>query len=261
MKRSIVAATVVSSAVLVLMWGFAAYAVHAPFILPGPIAVLGDFLDLIQDSGFHREIVATIARGLAAFCLSLGLALVLGCVSGVSDAGAAALRPWLAVIKSTPVVSVILIALLWFGSSVVPVFVSVLMTLPVMTEALAKGIRETDRKLLEMARLYRFRKRDILLRIQLRSAVPFLLAGAGSALGLTWKVVVAGEILGLPKTGLGTAIQTARVQLESLRVFSLTIMAILLCVISEFVFSRLTARYSAPNAAKGVKPYRTEARP
>lgn len=253
MTRKGAGAAAVSSIVLIILWSAAALAINAPFILPGPAAVFTDLLSLLGTTVFRSELLATLFRGLAAFTVSFVLSLILGCISGISDLGAAALKPWMSVVKSTPVVSIILIALLWFGSSFVPVFVSVLMTLPVMTEALARGIRETDRKLMEMAKIYRFRKRDILLRIQLGSAFPFLLAGSGSALGLTWKVVVAGEILGLPRTGLGTAIQTARVQLESLRVFSLTIMAIGLSVASEYLFSRLSAHFMRNKTARDEK--------
>lgn len=244
MKLSGVSIAAISCGALILVWAAAAALLAAPFILPGPAAVFQDVLRLITRVEFQKEIIATFYRGFLAFTISLGLSLILGTASGVSGRAEAALKPWLSVIKSTPVVSIILIALLWFGSSIVPIFVSILMTLPVMTEALAKGIRETDPKLLEMARIYRFKRRSILVHVQLGTAVPFLLAGAGSALGLTWKVVVAGEILGLPRHGLGTAIQTARVQLESVRVFSLTVTAIALSVISEFVFSRLASRFS-----------------
>jgi len=238
----------VSSVGLALSWALAATLIGAPFILPGPAAVLADMGTLFAQPAFYRQLTATCSRGFMAFTISAFLSLVLGCASGMSDRASWAIKPWLSVIKSTPVVSIVLIALLWFGSSIVPIFVSILMTLPVMTESLAKGIRQTDPKLLEMARIYRFRKRDALIKIRLGAAFPFFLAGSGSALGLTWKVVVAGEILGLPRNGLGSSIQSARVQLESVRVFSLTVMAILLSVASEILFTRLSKRFARPTS-------------
>ena len=105
-----------------------------------------------------------------------------------------------------------------------------------MTEAIAQGVRSSDTKLLEMAHVYHFSKLDILAHIRLPSAMPFFLSGAGTSLGLTWKVVVAGEILSSPKYGLGSAMQTAKVHLETPRVFSLTIAAILLSISTELLF-------------------------
>lgn len=235
----------VSTAVLLALWTLVSAAVGSTFILPPPWSVARDLWNLTASTSFYPQMVATFGRGILAFLLSAFLSALLGCASGVSVRADSALRPWLSMIKSTPVVSIILIALLWFGSSFVPVFVSILMTLPVMTESLSRGIRETDPKLLEMAKIYRFSRRVTLTRIQIPAAIPFFLAGAGSALGLTWKVVVAGEILGLPRTGIGTAIQTARVQLESARVLSLTVMAILLSVVSERLFILIAKGFKA----------------
>ncbi len=225
-----------STAVLLVLWALTSVAVGSPFILPPPWKVAQDLMSLMGSPHFYSQMLATFGRGILAFLLSAILSAILGCAAGVSERAESALTPWLTTVKSTPVVSIILIALLWFGSSFVPVFVSILMTLPIMTESISRGIREADPKLLEMARIYRLSRKVTLTRIQIPSAVPFFLSGAGSALGLTWKVVVAGEILGLPRTGIGTAIQTARVQLESARVLSLTLMAILLSVASERLF-------------------------
>lgn len=237
-KRSFIIGTA-STAALVGAWQLCSIAVASPFILPGPAPVFVDSLSLLSDHAFQATVAATCARGVLAFSVSLALSFVLGFASGMNDDVTAALKPWMSAVKATPVVAFILIALLWFGSSIVPVFVSVLMTLPVMTEAIAHGVRSSDSKLLEMARIYHYRKRDIFFNIRLPSAMPFFLAGAGASLGLTWKVVVAGEILSSPKYGIGSAMQTAKVHLETSRVFSLTLMAIALSVATELLFDQL----------------------
>ena len=225
-----------STIVLVGIWQIASMAVALPFILPTPGSVLADSINLVITPSYAGMLLATCARGIIAFLLSLFLSFVLGITSGMYPAASAALRPWMTIIKATPVVSFILIALLWFGSSTVPVFVAILMTMPVMTVAIAQGVRSSDTKLLEMAQVYHFSKLDILFHIRLPSAMPFFLSGAGTSLGLTWKVVVAGEILSSPKYGLGSAMQTAKVHLETPRVFSLTIAAILLSIMTELLF-------------------------
>jgi len=236
-----------STGILFSLWSLAAHIMAAPFILPTPETVFADSFRLVQTPSFISTLSATGARGCVAFCISLVFSVILGLPSGLSDTFSTALNPWMTVIKATPVVAFILIALLWFGSSIVPVFVSILMTLPVMTEAIAQGVRSSDRNLLAMARVYHFRRRDILLHIQLPSALPYFLGGAGASLGLTWKVVVAGEILSSPHLGIGSAMQTAKVHLETPRVFSLTLTAIFLSILTELLFNflvRLTGRRS-----------------
>ncbi len=230
-----------------MLWYIAALIIDSPFIIPTPASVILDLFILIKTPVFNSMITVTCFRGLLAFGISLVCSFFLGLGSGISATFSAALRPWMTTIKATPVVAFILIALLWFGSSIVPIFVAVLMTVPVMTEAIAQGVRSSDKGLLEMARVYHFSRRDVLLHIQLPSALPFFLGGAGASLGLTWKVVVAGEILSSPRMGIGSAMQTAKIHLETPRVFSLTITAILLSIITELLFDffiYLSVRYN-----------------
>jgi len=244
----------VSAAALVAVWQIAAFTTDSSFILPSPAAVLADSFRLAGDPAFARMLAATCARGILAFLVSLGCSFILGLGSGMYPSFSAVIRPWMTMIKATPVVSFILIALLWFGSSLVPVFVSVLMTVPVMTEAIAQGVRSSNEKLLDMARVYHFRRRDVLLHIQLPSALPYFLGGAGASLGLTWKVVVAGEILGSPRFGIGSAMQTAKVHLETARVFSLTLTAILLSVLTELLFNYLLSLALRRSGQEGPRP-------
>jgi NitT/TauT family transport system permease protein len=115
------------------------------------------------------------------------------------------------------------------------------MTLPVMTEAVIGGVRGVDRRLLEMAALYRVAPRSVLWKIQLPAVVPPLLSGAAASLGLTWKVVIAAEILAQPVRAVGTEMQGARVILDTASVFSWTIAAVLLSGLTQALF-RLAAR-------------------
>lgn len=243
----------VSTVILCALWEFLSSKVDSPLILPSIRDVLRDFASLVESPHFPRDSLATFMRGLAAFFVSFALSIALGVLSGVFPLFTAILTPWMSVIKSVPVVAFILITILWFGSGIVPVFVAVIMTLPVMAEATAQGVRAADKKLLEMARSYRMSRRSILMNIRIPSAMPFILAGAASSFGLTWKVVIAGEILSFPESGLGSAMQTAKVHLETPRVFSLTIVAILMSVVTEILLRRL-ARFSSRHERKTPPP-------
>jgi NitT/TauT family transport system permease protein len=238
-----------STVLLCALWEILSRKAASPLILPSIPDVMRDLLNLCASPQFPRDALATFARGLIAFGVSFALSLFLGVLSGVFPLFAAVLMPWMSVIKSTPVVAFILIAILWFGSGIVPIFVAVLMTLPVMAEATTQGVRAADTRLLEMAHVYRMSRGSILMNIRIPSAMPFILAGAAASFGLTWKVVIAGEILGFPESGLGSAMQTAKVHLETPRVFSLTIVAILMSVVTEILLRRL-ARVASRHGRK-----------
>lgn len=228
--------SILSVVFVLLSWEVFAYLIDSPFLLPRVKFVIKDFFTVIFFKGFFLDLGKTCYRGLYAFLISLICALFIGLFAGTFKPIEIIIRPWMTIIKSTPVVSIILLAVLWFGSDYVPIFVSILMTLPIMTESIQQGVKQTDRSLLEMSEVYRFSFFKTLIHIRLPSVFPFFLSGAGASLGLTWKVVIAGEILSLPRFGIGTAMQTAKVQLETTRVFSLTCIAIFLSVFTDSIF-------------------------
>ena len=85
---------------------------------------------------------------------------LVGVVLAVLAAGSgvvrALLRPLMVTVKSIPVASFIILALLWLrNTGNLAVFISFLMVLPIVYTNTLTGIRQADAQLLELARLYR----------------------------------------------------------------------------------------------------------
>lgn len=224
------------------LWHIIAVKISAPLVLPEPLQVFLRLAELITEEEFQKIVASTLIRAFKAFAISVCISAVFGVIIGISEDFAAFFQFPLSVIKATPVVSFILVALFWFKSSSVPVFVSILMTLPVLTENVATGIKSTDKKLLDMSEVYCFSSRQKLFFVYAPSVAPYFFSGMLSALGLTWKVVVAGEILSLPKNSVGTVLYTAKVHLETVDVFAWTFAVVSLSYICESVFGFYTKK-------------------
>jgi NitT/TauT family transport system permease protein len=227
---------------LLFAWKAASALVGKELVLPSPERVLGAALSIYPTEGFLFDLGATFLRGLTAFALSAALGMAAGLLSGLRPSFAAFLAPLLAVIRATPVLALVLIALLWFPSGLVPVFSAFLMAFPIMVTSAEAGARAADPRLLEMAALFRVPGRELFLKLRLSSAKPQLLSGAQSALGLCWKVVVAGEILSQPTRALGRGMQDSRLMLETAAVFAWALAAVVLCGLTELLFSLATRR-------------------
>jgi NitT/TauT family transport system permease protein len=240
--RGRLAAAGIGTLILLIAWEAASLAIGKELVLPSPGRVLSSALALYPTRGFFLDLSATFLRGLAAFALSSALGIAAGLASGLRPAFGAALSPLLSVIRATPVLALVLIALLWFPSGFVPIFSAFLMAFPVMVTSAEEGSRAADPKLLEMASLFRVPKRRLFLELRLPSAIPHLLSGARSALGLCWKVVVAGEILSQPARAVGRGMQDSRLMLETASVFAWALAAVLLCGVTELAFSIATRR-------------------
>jgi NitT/TauT family transport system permease protein len=241
-KRRRIAAGFAGAAIIVLAWKAASLAMGKEIILPSPERVLGAALALYPRPVFLQAFGATFLRGLLAFAISACAGIAVGFAAGLRPLFGAALAPLLTTIRATPVLALVLIALLWFPSDFVPIFSAFLMAFPIMTTSAAEGAKAVDPRLLEMAKLFRVPRGEVLLKLRLPSAMPQLIAGAKNALGISWKVVVAGEILSQPRRALGTGMQDSRLVLETASVFAWAFAAILLCGLTEWLFSIIARR-------------------
>lgn len=237
--------TLASVVFLLVIWKLIAVVIGADIIMPAPETTIKDFLNIMKGPEFWPSVGATVLRGLAGFFISCLLGLGVGIAAGFSSLVFWMVQPFLTVIRSTPVMAIILLSLIWFNTELVPVFVSCLMGFPIICGNIIQGIQNVDTQLLEMARVYRVKKWRIMLELYLPSILPFLMAGASTAMGIIWKVIIAAEILSQPVLGIGTQMQTAKIYLETARVLSWTMAIIGVSFFFETVMHMLDNKFRA----------------
>lgn len=238
---------------ILVVWQILAMVINSPLILPLPKET---FEVLIQDMGkplFWQHVGATACRSLVAFVISVVVGTLLGVASGASESVHNLLDFPLAMMRATPVVSFILLALFWFGSSIVPIFVAMVMSLPVMISAVETGIKNTDKDLIACCRVYGFSTGKMFCHLYFPSCKPYFFSGSLAAFGLSWKVVAAAEVISLPHRSAGTLLQNAKVHLETAQVFAITLMLVILSFFLESIFSLVLHRRGLLTGGKVTK--------
>lgn len=215
------------------VWKILSVFIGRSIILPPPEEVLLQTIRFLATRDAWAKILATSLRGLGGFSVSLFLGTATGLAAGRSRTFKWFSDPFLISVRSIPVLSLILLAVIWFPTELVPVFICFLIAYPVITAAVATGVIQVDQELLEMAAIYKKSHWTVLKDITLPSVTPYLLNGVSTALGLTWKSVVAAEVLSMPAKGLGTAMQTAQLQLDTSHLFAWTLIVVILASLSE----------------------------
>lgn len=211
---------------LVTLWQISAARINLPLILPGPRAAFHQIGLLLTEPIFWHSIQGSLLRGLVGFSLSLVVGLGIGCLSGFYEPVGAFFRPLIVLVRSAPSMSLILLALIWFKKDTVAVFVIFLVVFPIITQNVIEGIRNIDRELTEMLSVFQIALWKRVTMFYLPSLWPYLIAGITAGLGLTWKVLIAAEVLAYPRWGIGTQMDSARVYLETDKVFAWTILVI-----------------------------------
>lgn len=246
-------ANLLSVGIILGTWQLLAMAINSSLILPLPREALEV---LIQDMGkplFWQHVGATACRSLAAFGISVVVGALLGVAAGASEGIHNLLDFPLAMMRATPVVSFILLALFWFGSSLVPIFVAIVMSLPVMISAVEAGIKNTNKDLIACCRVYGFSTGKMLCHLYFPSCKPYFFSGSLAAFGLSWKVVAAAEVISLPHRSAGTLLQSAKVHLETAQVFAITLMLVILSFVLESIFSLVLHRRGLLTGGKATK--------
>ncbi len=241
-KRTDTYISILSSFVLILIWELGSLALGASIILPSPLEVLKELASLVRSQDFIANLGFTILRALESFIIIVLTGSIAGILAGRSHVFNSIVRPLVTVFKATPVMSVILLAYIWLRTGAVPVFSAFLMAFPVMFVQTMAGYLSIDQKLLAMCQIYAISGKERIKHLIIPSLLPYLITGAKQTLSMIWKVVIAAEVLTLPKHGIGRALQLAQIQLETPKVFAWTIVAILLTALGDFLFNAVLKR-------------------
>ena len=99
-----------------------------------------------------------------------------------------------------------------------------------------EGIRQTDRKLLEMAKVFRVPLWRRVTGIYLPAVLPYFRTAASLGLGLCWKAGVAAEVIGLPVGSIGEQLYNAKVYFLTPELFAWTAVIVAVSVVFEKLF-------------------------
>ena len=172
--------------VWLLLWQIAGMAFsrlwpHGHLLLSSPAEALTRLAELSVTADFWRAVASSAAHIFGGFLLSCFLGVVLAAASACSRMVRELLYPPVAAVKAVPVVSFIILALVWLDARQLSLFISALMVFPPVYLNVLAGIGAADRQLLEMARVFRVPLDRRLRAIYLPAVLPYFRAAASAA--------------------------------------------------------------------------------
>ncbi len=219
------------------VWQLAAAKVGQELLLPAPLVVLKRLGELALTVDFYKAVGITMLRVCAGFTLGAAAGSILAALCAFSKAADSIISPLLRIVRSTPVQSFIILALLWIKYPIIPVFISMLMVTPVVWGNVKTGIENVDKGLLELTKAYNFSFWRCVKLLYIPSIEPYFFSGCLTALGMAWKSAVAAEVLVLPKGSVGTFLYYSKIYLETPDLFAWTAAVIVLSFIWEKALS------------------------
>lgn len=198
-------------AATVLLWEALCRANLVPVVaLPAPTTVAATLWTLCASGQMFLHIGVSLLRVLEGFACATALGLVLGIGVGVSTTFARMTDLMIQITRPIPPIAWIPLAILWFGigeaSKVYIIFLGALF--PIIIGAV-DGIRNTDRRYVEVARVLAASRAKLIRKVILPGAMPTILTGVRIGLANAWVCVVAAELIAAER-GVGYVIVDGR---------------------------------------------------
>jgi NitT/TauT family transport system permease protein len=202
---------------LLALWEGLVAARHIPpYVLPAPSAIARALLDNFPSlmGSLWSTLMVTVEGFLAALIAGVALAIAFS----QSRAIERILYPYAVILQVTPVVAIAPLILIWVGfehiNTALVLIAALVAFFPILSNT-TLGLKSADFNLVDLMRLYGATRWQILWRLRLPSALPYLLgamkiagglaligavvaefvAGSGTATGLAWRIVEAGTRL------------------------------------------------------------------
>ncbi len=187
----------------VAIWVVAALVTADATVLPTPWEVLAIARDEAFSGPLIRHMAVTLARVFAAFAIAMVIGVALGLLLGRSERANTWIGPWVTIFLNIPALVVIVLCYLWVGLNETAAILAVAINKTAMVAVtMREGARALDRRLSEMAQIYRMGFWSKLRHVALPQLWPYLFASMRNGIAIIWKIVLVAEFLGRPN-GIG----------------------------------------------------------
>lgn len=157
------------------------------------------FIGLI---GAWAEAMITLSLVLTSVLFSVLIGLPLGIITAKSDMTDKLLRPLLDAMQTTPAFVYLIPIVMLFGIGNVPgVIVTIIFALPPLIRLTNLGIRQVPSDLIEASRSFGANNWQLLFKVQLRVAMPTIMAGINQTLMLALSMVVIASMIAVGGLG------------------------------------------------------------
>lgn len=231
-----------------ILWHGLSLLIHNQILLVGPLDAMKAWSVQITSPDFWKALWFSFGRISLGFFIAFLTGLLTGALAFLKPFIREFLAPAIQFMKSVPVASFVILALIWTGARNLSVFISFLVVYPVIHVNTLAGLSNADKNLLEMARVFQiplWRQAASIYRISL---YPYLESALQTVLGMSFKSGIAAEVIGVPDGSIGEGLYMAKIYLSTADLFAWTFTIIIISTLFEKGFLFMLKKL----AGKGV---------
>ena len=227
------------AAVWLVIWAIIALMVGNDVILPSPISTVKALIALIGTGSFYLNVLWTILRTVLGIVLSFVIGVFFAVLASKNMPLKEFLRLPVSFFKSIPVMAIIIYVILVVKSDWVAVVVCFFMCFPIAYTNILNGLQALDVSRLELGKTLGLSKAQTVRYIIRPSLNTEIKTALNLITAMSWKVVVASEVLAIPKFSIGYQMLNSKYYLETPDLFAYMIVLIILSLLMEVLVGRM----------------------
>jgi len=220
----------------------ASFKILDPFFMSQPTAIIVDMVEAFFSGEIIPHIVVTLKEALAGLFFGTFAGVFTALFLEKAETAARVLDPIIMALYGIPKLALGPIFILWFGLGIESkIFLAALMVYFLVLFNSYAGFRNVDQSLVNAVRLMGASNRQIMLKVVLPSATPWMLAGIKAGLGAALLGAVVGEYIGA-NSGLGWMVEYAGGMYDIARVFTCIIVLMMLMAALNYILGMMERR-------------------
>jgi NitT/TauT family transport system permease protein len=234
---------VVTTAAFLLAWELYGRSLN-PIFLSYPTAVAGAFVELVANGQLLQATAQSLSALALGFSVSIVAGITVGLLMGRFRTVFHALDPFVTALYNTPSVALIPLIQLWFGLGLQAKVVIVILSafFPIVINTFA-GVRNTSRSMVDVVSAFGASERQVMTKVVLPAAVPFIMAGLRLAVGRAVIGIVVAEFF-TALSGLGGLIIVFSNSFATAKLFVPVITLVVLGLVLTAAARALEARFA-----------------
>lgn len=232
--------SVLSCVSLIIIWWAAALMIQKTYILPSPLIVGKTTWGLLTTLSTYTVILGTLMRVVVCIGLSFFFGGLLAVLAHFIQPIRYMLKPLLLIVRTLPTIVIIVYVILWMSKAWSPIFVTFLVTFPIVYTNVLEGLDRVPQDFIEMAKVYQLTLKKRLKALYIPSIFPYIKASLAAVTNLALKVVIASEVLSQTSHSIGRHFQVAKINIETDVVFAWALITIFLAVGLDNMVKRLS---------------------
>ena len=211
-----------------IIWEGVALYIDNSLLFPRVSEIFLSLKNLVASRDFILILWNTLSRFFISIVFSLILAIIFSVASYRYEVISFLLFPFIIFLRAVPTIAIIIVVLIWSSVEKVPIVVGVLILFPILYESILGGIKNVDKNLLKMSKVFKVPTKRVVRDIYIPSIYYSISSNIPSYIGLTFKVIIAGEVLSQESLSIGGEIFINKIYLESSNIFAWIIVVIVL---------------------------------